>query len=657
MKGGSASRGSAGCGAAVLKSARNYQLRLDGYSNKYYIIYRAYTMRIFTTAGSGKNILAMLGVIALFFTACEQVVESGGAQSKNAQVDLIDLSSYVKPPVTGETPDTTPIHNSHYTGTIAWRDANNMDFSGPFTNAADYSAVLSLSAKKGFSFSGLTDRAFIHTGTNRVFTQVINANTCNVTVIFTGAYSTYTVIFDGNGASGGGMADQTLVQDFRQNLAANGFTPPQYHFFAGWNTGVDGDGTAYPDGASVINLGNAQNTQIRLYAQWDIEINAVKNLISAQSGGTSAANPASVKIDTRLTGANWETVLSAIHEVNKFIALDLSDCSRSDGIFDPVFSTITGKAKIVALTLPSSVTKIGDAALSYSRAVFKNFTALKIVTGVNVTTIDRYAFSNSTTLESVNFPKVLDIGIYAFENCTALISVSLPELTGIGGGAFKDCTALASVNFSRAVEIGDSAFMNCAALTTISFPDARVIEANAFMNCAALTSVDCPNVTAVLFAAFWNCIRLVNIKLPNITSIFPGAFMNCTALTHVSFPKVMGFDASAFTGCTALTSVNFPEAVEIGSYAFRDCTALNSVTLGAAPPRIFEGIFGGDPTPRTITVYIPVGSEGVYDIAGYIADYPCWGNGFRGGGWDSSFNDYDDPSLVNRDISLIFQSY
>lgn len=698
-------------------------------------------------AGSGLRIVvffaALAGGCALFFTACEQIIEGGGAQSRTAQVDLIDLSAYVKPPVANDSPDMTPINNSHYTGTIAWRDAANMDFSGTFVNAADYSAVLSLSAKKGFTFSGLTGRAFIHTGSANVTTQVISANACVVTVAFTGTYDTYTVIFDGNGAGAGTMANQILVRDFRQDLAANGFTAPPHHTFAGWNSTEDGNGTAYAEGASVINLGVPPGAQVRLYAQWDIERSAVKALIGGKTGGETAANPAYVKVDTRLTVTNWDTILAAIHEVNKFIDLDLSDCSRSDGIFNPLFSTVAGKDKIAALTLPDAVTVVGGSAFSYLQGVFKNFTALKIVSGAAVTDIGRYAFANGTTLESVYFPNAVRIGIYAFENCIALAGVSFPNVTGVGASAFTGCTALGAVNFPSLVEIGESAFSNCAALTAAAFPAAIIIDANAFRDCTALISIDCPNVTEVYFAAFRNCRSLVNVNIPTMGFLCDSVFSNCTSLTVANFPEITGFASTAFQGCTALSSIDFqkvvnipqnsftnyanlssvnlPAVTEIGDYAFegcaaltslsfpklakvgmaafRDCsgltsidcpklgeivetvfqgcaaltsislpeaasidagafsdTALGSITFGAAPPRIYEQVLGGSPSARTITVHIPLGSEGVYDTAGYTAGQPCWGNGFRGGGWEMGVG-YDDPQLINTNISLLFQTY
>ena len=77
---------------------------------------------------------------------------------------------------------------------------------------------------------------------------------------------TYTVKFEGNGATGGAMTDQTGIQEgVATPLTANAFTNGA-KIFNGWNTMSDGSGTAYVDGASVILTD--VNTTLTLYAQW-----------------------------------------------------------------------------------------------------------------------------------------------------------------------------------------------------------------------------------------------------------------------------------------------------------------------------------------------------------------------------------------------------
>src|SRR5699024_5033806 len=81
--------------------------------------------------------------------------------------------------------------------------------------------------------------------------------------------NTYTIAFNGNGATGGSTASVSATYDKAQNLPTNGFTKTGYSF-TGWNTKADGTGTAYANGASVKNLTATQGATVTLYAQWKV---------------------------------------------------------------------------------------------------------------------------------------------------------------------------------------------------------------------------------------------------------------------------------------------------------------------------------------------------------------------------------------------------
>lgn len=76
---------------------------------------------------------------------------------------------------------------------------------------------------------------------------------------------TVTITFDGNGADGGSMLQQTIIAGDTENLTANAFTRTGYEF-TGWNTDADGNGTAYADEAAFTASGDEQ--RVTLYAQW-----------------------------------------------------------------------------------------------------------------------------------------------------------------------------------------------------------------------------------------------------------------------------------------------------------------------------------------------------------------------------------------------------
>ncbi len=77
----------------------------------------------------------------------------------------------------------------------------------------------------------------------------------------------YTVKFNGNGATGGSMTNQSITYGVATALTANGFQKKGYTF-KNWNTSKDGSGTAYANKADVSKLTETNGAEITLYAQW-----------------------------------------------------------------------------------------------------------------------------------------------------------------------------------------------------------------------------------------------------------------------------------------------------------------------------------------------------------------------------------------------------
>jgi len=77
----------------------------------------------------------------------------------------------------------------------------------------------------------------------------------------------YTIRFNGNGASSGSMSDLTMTYDVEKTLTANAFVKNAAEFVK-WNTKEDGTGTDYADKQVVNNLTTENGKVITLYAQW-----------------------------------------------------------------------------------------------------------------------------------------------------------------------------------------------------------------------------------------------------------------------------------------------------------------------------------------------------------------------------------------------------
>jgi hypothetical protein len=99
-------------------------------------------------------------------------------------VNALDLDNLVTAPVKYTAPVTT-IEHTQYTGTIVWRTAANVLVSGYFAPATVYKAILTLSAKTGYTLIGVAAESFSYTGATMV-TNGANSGTIIINFPVTG---------------------------------------------------------------------------------------------------------------------------------------------------------------------------------------------------------------------------------------------------------------------------------------------------------------------------------------------------------------------------------------------------------------------------------------------------------------------------------------
>ncbi len=308
--------------------------------------------------------------------------------------------------------------------------------------------------------------------------------------------------------------------------------------------------------------------------------------------------------------------------------------------------------RLTALTIPDSVTSLGEGAFSSNGAL----ATLSI--GHGLASLPTSAFSGSTLLSSVHIPaNITYIGQMAFYECYTLSSVTFAEgskLTAIGSSAFEACD-LREITIPKSVRtlesscfsvnplvrvlfapgsalqtIGDMAFVNCTLLQEIELPlGVQSIGAKAFMGTQDLRQITLPGQLQVLGPSAFENSGLRTIELPaSLQQIGAGAFAACLDLEKIDVLGKNHFTAkdgvlytadattlmaypcgkadttftvpqgtgsifgSAFYGALKLERVVLPEGLlTVGSYAFAECRNITSYDLGPTLKQIDQYAF------------------------------------------------------------------
>lgn len=113
------------------------------------------------------------------------------------------------------------------------------------------------------------------------------------------AWNTYTVTYNGNGATGGSTANSSHTYNTAKALTTNGYTRTGYKF-AGWSTSNTATSATYSDGQSVSNLTSTNGGTVTLYAVW--------TSIAPYSLSLSETSWATTSIGLKLTASSAVTI-------------------------------------------------------------------------------------------------------------------------------------------------------------------------------------------------------------------------------------------------------------------------------------------------------------------------------------------------------------
>ena len=304
-------------------------------------------------------------------------------------------------------------------------------------------------------------------------------------------------------------------------------------------------------------------------------------------------------------------------EASNFAAYELRPFLNSENIENVTFgegaksipSYLLANTKVTQISLPSSLTHIGDRAFYESsltqielndgltdigNEAFAECASLSSLTLPNsVLNLGDDMCRNCSSLTTLNLPSNIEtIGSRTFANITGLTSLTLPEsLTSLGDGAFKGCTDLASViwnatNVSKSGSSESPIFAGCEALANVTFGEnVTNIPAYALYGIKGMANIAIPNgVTSIGDEAFGNCTSLTSLALPDsVVDLGEYLCRNCSALTALTLPSTLEtIGAKTFAMTTGLTSITLPEPLKkIGDLAFSDCYKLASVIWNA----------------------------------------------------------------------------
>ena len=202
------------------------------------------------------------------------------------------------------------------------------------------------------------------------------------------------------------------------------------------------------------------------------------------------------------------------------------------------FSTADWNNKLDWISIPGTVTEIGDAAFKGD----SHLLVFPLYYDYVLTSIGNDAFSGCSSMK------------YS-QNLVERVSL-YKSVTTVGDRAFKGCSALKQFTANGLTSLGKSAFNNCSSLTNAFIGPVSEIKDSTFYYCQALTGLilkNPGNVESVGKFAFYYCRRLSN------------AGSNSTASNTLDLPNLKTIDWNGFGYCSALKYFNLPELVEIST--------------------------------------------------------------------------------------------
>jgi hypothetical protein len=429
------------------------------------------------------------------------------------------LTGFFTAPVTGTTAAVS-FDASQYTGAIAWTPAIPGD--GKFAGGAAYTAVITLTAKPGFTFTGVPANFFSYTGATSVsYTAGSSAVSIafGATVIQQGSLTVNIGFNNGIITVSGGNGTNTIYRTGTPNsltLDVTDFTN------IGWY--IDGNTTALSTAASLTLLAASYDPgshivsftgkkggipyskvvpfTVAMSRPADVSAGSLTGLgttLANVSGkGDSVTDPIKLTLTTVTftdLGTRLDNLFTALDAGGKYVDVDLSGISNNGGA-DTVLTGFnsaggSGRNYLIGITLPDWLTEIGDSA-------FRNTGLVHIELPASLQIIEDSAFRGCAELLWVKWPASPanaslghDANGAVFRDCTKLQKVQLPAgLTTIKNRVLQ-ATDLQTLVLpaTAAPTLGTNVFLNVTGGGyTVYVPGAKVLDYQGAANWSAIST-------------------------------------------------------------------------------------------------------------------------------------------------------------------------
>ena len=234
------------------------------------------------------------------------------------------------------------------------------------------------------------------------------------------------------------------------------------------------------------------------------------------------------------------------------------------------------------LTIPESVTKIGDEAFCNTRIEKVTFLCTDITYGVSI-------FSRNDSLKEMyiyggTLPSWRTSEPWSAESLEKVYIGS--NVKSLGYHAFSRCAKLQDVTIEPGQydTIGFATFSGCTSLKHIVIPDnIKKIEGSAFSE-TGLEEIDLNQVTELGGGSFMSCKSLSSVKWDHVTSVGQGCFLGCESIKELVLPQTLvSMYSDSFLQESSLEKVTVTgKNTELQLNAFRECENLKIIDVQAA---------------------------------------------------------------------------